>query len=1563
MVTGQLPFTGANSLEVIHGHVAKIATSPHLINEQVPVIVSGIIMTLMAKVPEERYQTASGLLADLALCQQSHEKFGDIPEFELTGADYYQRFYIPHKIYGRAHELDRLQHHLTHLTTEPGQAQLVLIAGYSGIGKSSLVSEFLHHFHGWDGYYLEAKFDQFQRHIPYSPILAALRSLIRSLLSTSNDRRQQIRDRLSSQPQERWLRLKETIPEISLLLAPTPTDLPQPIREDHHQFLLALQQLITAFTRVGEPLILFLDDLQWADSASFTLIQLLSQSPYPLMILGAYRNNEVNDYHPLMAMVRNLEEEQIQIEQLVLTQLDRQTVHQIVADSLHCPIQQAQHLGDFCFNHSQGNPFFLNKLLQSLSDQGGIYLNPEFNCWEYDLTKIQSLDTPTEVLDLMVHQLRQLEPSPQEILKIAAIIGHRFDLKGLAMIAHRDQKLVAQQLEPALNQSFVIPLDGNYRIPLLLDRADIPDNLEIRYRFAHDRIQQAAYQLLPPQEQQQLHLTMGRLQLASLTDLEDNLNLFEIVNHLNQGWQEIELEAEKMILIRLNIVVACKAKLAGAFESALLYCEQGFFLLPDDSWDNYYELSRELFQTAIEVAYLNLKFEQMARWATTALSHCQSFLEKCAIYNVQIQAYISQNQLTEAIDLALATLHQLNVGIIAQPTQEQITAAIAQTTTTLKQQQDHHVLSASPMTDQRVLAAIDILSTVASAAYISRPDLYPLIILKQVDLSVTYGYTPSTPYVYATYGLILCASETDIEFGNEMGQLALNLLEQLQALAFKAKVFNLVFPFVTVWKYPLRNSLKPLQAGYHSGIDTGDLEFAAYCAYNYCSLSYFAGERLPEISKRMEIYGEAISKIKQDTALNFHRIYWQTVDLLQQDDFNPELWQGDYYDETIMLPNHRRANDQYSIVCFYTNKLILNYLGGNYDYARSLSELAQSYLIASSGYPLITLYYFYDSLISLALYPTAIASKQPQLLARVHGNQQKLANWASHGQTNYQHKYDLVAAELAKVTGQYWEAANLYEQAIVGANENLFLQEEALAYERAALFYLEQRKLKIAKTYFKEAHYLYGCWGATGKVNHLAQQYNQFFNQPSTDSNSSNSLASTSHGSSEQLDLISIVKASQTLSGEIRRDMLLEQMMVIIMENAGADRGGLILLQEDHWRLEIIADLQAQQIQVDSQPLQAAYGKTIPASVIEYVLQVQQELILNDACHAGDFTPDPYIVNHQPRSLFGLPIKHQGTMVGLLYLENRANKDVFTNQRIEVIELLSSQAAISLENAQLYQKMEQQVIKRTAQLTQTLEDLRTTQSQLIESEKMAALGNLVAGVAHEISTPLGTSITASSFLHDLTQKFAQACSSGQLKKSFLQNYTDAAIESSHIILHNLQRAGALVSSFKQVAVDQTRLESRTFELKPYLEEVLISLQPEFKHRGHQFQITGDKELLITSYPGAFSQILTNLVINSIHHGYGPNESGLLSVHLTTKDDYILMIYSDDGRGIPPDHLHNIFEPFFTTARNQGGTGLGLHIVYNLVNHMLKGSIICESKEGQGTIFTLKFPLKTLISSE
>ncbi|NJN76611.1 MAG: hypothetical protein HC796_11050, partial [Synechococcaceae cyanobacterium RL_1_2] len=688
-------------------------------------------------------------------------------------------------------------------------------------------------------------------------------------------------------------------------------------------------------------------------------IQTLAQSPHPLMILGAYRNNEVNDYHPLMTMVQNLEEEQIPIEQLVLTQLDRETVHQIVADSLHCSIQQAQHLGDFCFNHSQGNPFFLNKLLQSLVDQGGIYLNPELNCWEYDLTQIQALDTPTEVLDLMVHQLKQLDPCSQEILKIAALIGHRFDLRSLAMMAHKDQKLIAQQLEPALNQSFVIPLDGNYRIPLLLDRADIPDNLEVRYRFAHDRIQQAAYQLLLPQEQQQLHLTMGRSRLAYVKDIEDNLNLFEIVNHLNQGWQMIELEAEKMILIRLNIVVACKAKLAGAFESALLYCEQGFLLLSDNSWATYYELSRELFQTAIEVAYLNLKFEQMAKWATTALAHCQTFLEKCAIYSLQIQAHISQNQLTAAIDLALTTLNQLNVAIIAQPTQGQITAAIAQTTTTLKEQQDDHLLSATPMADQRVLAAIDILSTVASAAYISRPDLYPLIILKQVDLSVAYGYTPSTPYVYATYGLILCASETDIEFGNEMGQLALNLLDQLQALTFKAKVFNLVFPFVTVWKYPLRNSLKPLQAGYHSGIDTGDLEFAAYCGYNYCSLSYFAGERLPEISKRMEIYGEAISKIKQDTALNFHRIYWQTVDLLQQDDFNPELWQGDYYDETIMLPNHRQANDQYSMVCFYTNKLILNYLGGNYDYARRLRDLAQPYLIASNrlspDYPLLFL--------------------------------------------------------------------------------------------------------------------------------------------------------------------------------------------------------------------------------------------------------------------------------------------------------------------------------------------------------------------------------------------------------------------------------------------------------------------------------------------------------------------------------------------------------------------------------------------------------------------------------
>jgi predicted ATPase/signal transduction histidine kinase/tRNA A-37 threonylcarbamoyl transferase component Bud32 len=1569
LITGQLPFISHDPLELIHCHLAKIPVSPHEINLDIPPIVSDIIMTLMAKTAEDRYQTTLGLITDLKFCLSQLVNTGKIAGFTLKQNDRSSQFQIPQKLYGRENEINILMESFEEITQ--GKTEMILVSGYSGIGKSSLVNEIHKPIVRQKGIFISGKFDQLQRDIPYLPLIQAFQGLIRQLLTESDAKIHFWRDKIMTALGNYIQMIIDVIPEVELIVGKQNIITDGTLTGKENQFYLVLQKFVNVFTQSEHPLVIFLDDLQWVDSGSLKFIELLITSPQSqyLLLIGAYRDHEVSQSHPLMLALEAIADAKVNVKNIGVKNLDLATINQIIADTMKCSLDESYPLAELCLQKTDGNPFFLNQLLLSLYRDNLITFNSNIGKWQWDLSQINALAITNNVVDLMLDKLRKLTAKTQGILKIAAAIGNRFDLEVLAKVNQTSLSETASDLWEVLAEGLVIPVDESYKIPLLFSEEEFQENIQVNYRFLHDRVQQAAYTLLSANQQQETHLKIGKLLLQNTPDRDFLSHIFDIVNHLNEGRSLITDEQELINLARLNLRAGQKAKATAAFESAFHYLQIGIEILSSfslvngrggtarDIWAQEYELILNLYQEGVESAHLSLHFEQMEIWSEIVLKEAKTILEKVKIYEVKIQAYIAQNRLKESIDTALEVLEFLGVNFPIQPDFLDIQNAIAATTSNLKNQSLDELLALPEMVDSQHLAAMRILGNVSSAFYIGKPELYPLVVLKQVDLSVKYGNAANSAYAYATYGLILCATETDIDFGDRMGNLALNLLDKFQVLSLKAKVFNLVYPFVRVWKQDIKDSLKPLLEGYHSGIDTGDLEFAAYCIYNHCSFRYLAGNRLSDVAQTMAIYGEAISQIKQETALNFHNIYWQTVLNLMGENENPCVLIGKVYNEEVMLPIHIAANDQYAIAAFYINKLILNYLCGKYPQAVNISNHTIPYLNATAGYPLFALYYFYDSLTQLAVYSQADPTEQIEIITKVNNNQEKLQNWANHADMNYQHKYDLVAAELARIAGEKWQASELYEQAIAGAKKHQYLQEEAIAYELAAIFYLTQGRKKIAQIYLKEAHYSYDYWGAKVKVQDLENRYPQIFPRQTSANSLINTTISSNGTQTATLDLNSILKASQTLSSAIQLETLLTKMMEIIIENAGANQGYLILHQENQWTIKAVAEIGSEQItRLQSLELNNLLGISLPESILKYVMRTQENIVLNNAINEGNFTEDTYIIQQQPKSVLCTPLIHQGIMIGILYLENKLTTKAFTPERIEILHLLCSQAAISLENATLYQTLEQKVIERTAELSQTLENLRATQNQLIEAEKMAALGNLVAGVAHEISTPVGTSITVTSFLADQTESFIKVCQEGQLKRSILNDYLKLANESSQIILNNLQRAGGLVNSFKQVAVDQTRLEQRIFNVKGYIEEILVSLQPEIKHKQHSFHVTGDDNLTINSYPGALSQIVTNLVMNSINHAYHHHKQGLLSFNIQKQGERLLLQYQDDGCGIPPENLSKIFEPFFTTARNEGGTGLGLHIIYNLVNQTLKGTIICQSEVGVGTKFIIDLPL-------
>jgi signal transduction histidine kinase len=1103
----------------------------------------------------------------------------------------------------------------------------------------------------------------------------------------------------------------------------------------------------------------------------------------------------------------------------------------------------------------------------------------------------------------------------------------------------------------------------------------------------HDRVQQAAYALIDEVQKQEFHLQIGRLLLQN-TGKDTLLEyIFKIVDHLNLGvgvgTSSLPLnihQQERDEIAKLNLLAGQKAKAATAYEAAMKYFYMGRELLSANSWQNSYDLTLAIHEEAVEAAYLNGDFITMEQLAEVVLTHAQTVLDKVKVYDVKIQAAGAKGNFKEAIKIGLVVLKLLGVILPEEPSQLDIQKGFQETASLYIGQEIDELINLPDMSEPEPQAAIYILSSISAAAFIAAPALMLLIVLSMVNLSIKSGHGTWSAFSYAAYGLILCGVVQDIELGYKFGKLSLSLTKQLNAKRGKARAFEVLGAHVMHWKEHFRETLPIVSEGYQSGVETGEFEFAGYCAFFVCDHSYFIGHELTELEQKMATYGNAISQIRRDNPFHWVAMFRQAVLNLLGRSKNPSRLIGDVYNEEQWLPFAIQANDRLGLHLLYLNKLILCYLFAEKHQAAQNAVSAGQYLDGVTAMVVVSIFHFYDSLAHLGVFADVSNPEQEALLNRVNTNQERMQKWAHHAPMNHLHKFYLVEAEKARVLGQVLEAEECYERAISGASENKYIQEEALAYELAAKFYLERGRLKIAQTYMKEAHYAYRRWGAKAKVEDLEAKYPQLLPKSSiTKSIASGSTTtnSTTTGSQsgEALDLATVIKASQAISGEIVLDQLLAKLMKILIQNAGAQCGYLILPSQSklrngdgNWVIQASGTVDSDTFTVlQSIPIESVGTDgcmSLPVSLINYVIRTHETVVKKDAVHQGKFTNDPYIKHHQTKSILCIPLLDRTKLIGILYLENNLSTDAFTKDRIELLKLLSAQVAISIENAQLYtnvqrfnENLEQLVQQRTAELSQALTDLQSTQKKLVESEKMASLGGLVAGVAHEINTPVGIGITAASLLAEKTAAFFETYKSGQMKRSQLEKFLDTAMQSSSMVLSNLNRAADLIQSFKQVAVDQSSEEQRTFNLKRYLSEVLVPLKPKLRTTHHQVKIKGDEAISLNTYPGALSQIITNLVMNSLTHAYSPEDAGHLVFDFKSEGEQIILEYSDDGKGIPKENLSKIFDPFYTTKRGQGGSGLGLHIVYNLVTQKLNGTIECKSQVGVGTKFSIKLPIQ------
>ncbi|WNG38533.1 AAA family ATPase [Archangium violaceum] len=1556
LLTGRLPFEGKDLLEWFHAHLAKEPLPPHQVVPEVAPILSALVMKLLSKRAEERYQGAEGVLFDLERIRRGEE------DFPLGQWDVPARFLLPQRLYGRQAEVKTLLSAFERVEQE-GRLEWVLVRGYSGIGKSSVVQELHKPVLQRRGFFLQGKFDPFQRDVPYQTLVQALRGLIQHLLAGSDEEvaawRQRLQEALDGQGQV----LLSMVPQLELVLGKQPAVAELPPGGARDRVHRLIQRLLSVFATSERPLVLFLDDLQWADLASLELLRYLTSHPDtpPLLLVGAYRDNEVDPTHPLTLTLAEARKAGARIEDIHLGALSPEQTRQLVTDALPgANPDVVAPLSALVWEKTAGNPFFLLQLLQTLHQEELVTRAPEGG-WCWDEAGVQARGYSDNVVDFMAGRLRQLPTDTQHLLQLAACVGSRFPVSILSLLTQKDALQVESGLEPALLEGLVVQAE--------------PQHL----RFLHDRIQQAAYGLLPDEERKVLHLRIGRMLLRDLSAEKLEERLFDVVGQLNAGVELMVDAEERTRLAHLNAQAGFRALDSTAHHSAVGYFTHAFSLLPGDPWESHHALTFKMRLAQVNSELMLGHVDKAVQLVEEALSHARTRTDMVAAYFLRSRLHTIAGNIQAGVTLLLECVEKFGIAMPLAPPIEELLRAEVELGHLLEQHSVEEILSRPSLTDPDLTATLNVLSSLSSSALFFSPTLCTLSAMQAAILTIRHGSTEASAHSFVICANWYASTRRKYSEAQTLGRLARDLSERYPRSPHKTKVLLLLAPILCLTT-PFAQVRELLLTAFQQAILVGDSAVASTYCFAITRLLLLEGHELSEVHERSKPFVDFARKSIYPAFAHLTHYNQRFVQQLRGLTSSFSSVEGEGFDEASVEKEFARSGSIHFYSPFLYIKMRSRFMCGDYEQARQARAMAAEKVSKAPGDTMTFVYHLYGALTLAACHRSASPAEQQEFLVDIGKHRQQLADWAAGCPENFLAAEKLVSAELARLSGNTEEALRAYEATILAAREYDTPQYVGLAGELAARFGKSLGLPSLATGYIRQAHAAYSQWGAHGKARQLEELWPQLLSVHA----SAEDTTTTQGTGSQRVDSLAVIKAQQAISSEIRLERLVATLMRVTLESAGAQRGALLLLQDD--ALQLVAS-QPSSPSDNGRPSADA----LPLSLLSYVRRTCEHVLINDTAQPHPFCSDAYFTSSPARSVLCLPLRRQDAFYGLLYLENSLTPEAFSPNRLSLLEHLAIQATISIENARLYsdvQKVEaalrQANEKLEARVQQRTYELKRAQARLVETARRAGMAEVASNVLHDVGNALTSIVVDTTLMRDAVASsrvsrirrvaallgdnrenladFLTQDSRGRHLEDYLTQLAEELEQEQSSLVKRLEAMDSNVSRVRSIVEGQMAHATSTLLLEECDLGELVEEALRLQHDAlQQAQVTVSREVQalppVKTDKHKVLTILLNLLSNARQALEAfPQPAPQLTVRLEQEEGWVRLQVVDTGVGIHPDIIPRLFTQGFTTRPQ--GHGIGLHSSA-LAAQLMGGRLSLDSEgPGRGAIATLLLPLRS-----